>query len=62
MIPLSDGEHVLGRGPDSLVRIGSTKASRDHARIVVEEGRAVLEDLGSKNGTYLDGRRLEQPR
>jgi len=61
VIPLSDGEHVLGRDPDSLVRIGSTKASRHHARVVVKEGRAVFEDLGSKNNTYLDGRRLEQP-
>ena len=60
-IPLAEGPHVLGRAPDAAVWIDSTKASRHHARIVVSGGRATLEDLGSKNGTYLRGKRLLAP-
>jgi DNA-binding winged helix-turn-helix (wHTH) protein len=60
-IPLSPGENVLGRAEGAIVSIPSTKASRHHARIVVETRRAVLEDLASKNGTFLRGRLLEAP-
>ncbi len=60
-IPLAEGPHVLGRAPEASVWIDSTKVSRHHARIVVSGGRATLEDLGSKNGTYLRGKRLETP-
>ena len=60
-IALCEGEHLLGRDPDVLVRISSPKVSRHHARIVVRDGRAVLEDLGSKNGTCLGGSRIDGP-
>ena len=58
-IPLGEGPHLLGRAPDASVRIDSTSVSRHHARIVVARGRATLEDLGSKNGTFHRGKRLE---
>jgi DNA-binding winged helix-turn-helix (wHTH) protein len=48
--PLTTGEHVIGRDPDVAIRLDATTVSRRHARIVVSETRAVLEDLGSKNG------------
>jgi DNA-binding winged helix-turn-helix (wHTH) protein len=60
-IPLEEGENVIGRTGDAVVRISSTRVSRRHARIVVTGGRAVLEDLGSKNGTYLRGRKVHRP-
>lgn len=60
-IAIHDGENVLGRAEDAVVWINSSKASRRHARILVREGGAILEDLGSKNGTFLRGRRIEQP-
>jgi DNA-binding winged helix-turn-helix (wHTH) protein len=60
-IPLPNGEHVLGRDEDCLVRSRSVRVSRRHARITVRGGRAVLEDLGSRNGTSLGGRRIEGP-
>ena len=60
-ISLGEGEHFLGRDPEVLVRIGSPRVSRRHARILVQRGRAVLEDLGSKNGTFLAGDRVEDP-
>jgi DNA-binding winged helix-turn-helix (wHTH) protein len=61
IIPLAPGENVLGRDEDVAVRIDSPAVSRRHARILVENGRAVLEDLGSKNGTFLKEERLEGP-
>jgi len=60
-IPLGEGEHILGRDPGALVRITTPRASRRHARILVQGGRAVLEDLASKNGTFLGGDRIEGP-
>lgn len=60
-IPLVEGENVLGRAEDATVRIDSSKASRRHARITVRDGRAILEDLASKNGTFLRGLRIEGP-
>jgi pSer/pThr/pTyr-binding forkhead associated (FHA) protein len=44
-----------------VVRLASSKVSRRHARIHVEGERATLEDLGSHNGTWWRGRRLEEP-
>jgi hypothetical protein len=58
---LWEGENVIGRTASCAVPVESTSVSRRHARILVEAGRALLEDLGSKNGTYLRGRRLEEP-
>jgi DNA-binding winged helix-turn-helix (wHTH) protein len=60
-IPLPDGEHVVGRAPDATVCIDSPKVSRHHARILVNGDRALVEDTGSKNGTYLDGGRVAEP-
>jgi DNA-binding winged helix-turn-helix (wHTH) protein len=58
-IPIGDGEHVIGRAPDCTVRVDAPKTSRHHARIVVTGKAAVLEDLGSKNGTSVGGRAIE---
>ncbi len=58
LVPLPEGETVIGRDPQAGVRIDSLKVSRRHARVVVAGERARLEDLGSKNGTELNGRRI----
>jgi DNA-binding winged helix-turn-helix (wHTH) protein len=55
---LDEGETVLGRAADASHRIESATVSRRHARIVLAAGIATIEDLGSKHGTYLRGRRL----
>jgi len=60
-IVLDRGENVIGRMPDARVWIDTTKVSRRHARIIVSGGRAVIEDLGSKNGTFLRGQRIAAP-
>jgi len=58
-VVLLEGENVIGRDPDVSVRIDAPGVSRRHARIVAKAGRFTLEDLGSKNGTYLREKRLD---
>jgi DNA-binding winged helix-turn-helix (wHTH) protein len=60
-IALVEGENILGRDHGARAHVDSTKASRRHARIVVAGDRATIEDLGSKNGTFVRGRRLAGP-
>ncbi len=61
VLNLSAGENVLGRNSDAPIWIGDPSVSRRHARILVDGGTASLEDLGSKNGTFVEGKRLEGP-
>jgi DNA-binding winged helix-turn-helix (wHTH) protein len=60
-VALREGENLLGREEDGVLWIDAPTVSRRHARIVVAGGSAVLEDLGSKNGTRLKGVRLTAP-
>ena len=53
---LREGANVIGRAEDAAVRIDADTVSRHHARIHVRGKKALLEDLGSKNGTFLGGR------
>jgi DNA-binding winged helix-turn-helix (wHTH) protein len=57
-IALHDGDNIIGRDPDATVRLDLPSVSRRHARIGVSTEGAVLEDLGSKNGTFLGTRRI----
>ena len=59
--PLSAGEHVVGRDADVDVRLDASTVSRRHARLVVTEEGTVLEDFGSKNGTFRGGKRVTSP-
>jgi DNA-binding winged helix-turn-helix (wHTH) protein len=61
VIALTEGETVLGRDPGAGIRILSEGVSRRHARIVINGSAATLEDLGSKNGTFLRGTRIAGP-
>jgi DNA-binding winged helix-turn-helix (wHTH) protein len=54
-VALSDGENTIGRDPTAVVFLDVAGVSRRHARIVVDEGGVILEDLGSKNGTRVGG-------
>lgn len=57
-ITLQDGTNIIGRDPDAAVWIDSAIVSRRHARLVVQDGRVTVEDLGSRNGTFVNGARL----
>lgn len=59
--PLSAGEHVIGRDPDVEVRLDESTVSRRHARLVVTPEGAMLEDSGSKNGTFCGESRITAP-
>jgi DNA-binding winged helix-turn-helix (wHTH) protein len=61
-VALGEGENVVGRAPDAAVWIDASGVSRHHARIVVARGAATVEDLGSKNGTYVGAQRVTGPR
>ena len=61
VIVLEQGENILGRDPGARVVVDAAGVSRRHARIVINGARATLEDLGSKNGTYLGKRRIAGP-
>ena len=50
---VAEGEHILGRDAESSIVLDSPSVSRRHARIVITQSRATVEDLGSKNGTLL---------
>jgi DNA-binding winged helix-turn-helix (wHTH) protein len=61
-VALGEGETILGRTDEAAVWVDAPTVSRRHARIVVSGGRAMLEDLGSRNGTWLRGKRIDSPR
>jgi DNA-binding winged helix-turn-helix (wHTH) protein len=52
---LGDGEHILGRGDECTLVIDGDTVSRRHARLIIRQRQAMIEDLGSKNGTHVDG-------
>ena len=60
-IPLGPGDTVLGRDADCEVTLASTTVSRRHARIRVTPEGALIEDLRSKNGTFVGSLRLAAP-
>jgi serine phosphatase RsbU (regulator of sigma subunit) len=57
--PLESGCSVIGRQPDVAVQLESLAVSRQHAQIVCEGSACYVEDLGSSNGTYVNGQRIE---
>jgi DNA-binding winged helix-turn-helix (wHTH) protein len=57
-VALHSGENVIGRDDTATLWIDDPLVSRRHARIVIDERGAVLEDLGSKNGTLLRGEKI----
>ena len=60
-IPLRSGENGIGRDPRDTIVIHSPEVSRHHARLIVTGSGITLEDLGSKNGTYVGTRRVTDP-
>ncbi|MFO0688794.1 MAG: FHA domain-containing protein [Myxococcota bacterium] len=54
-------EFFIGRGAECRVRFYDPLVSRKHARVYPEDGIWMIEDLGSRNGTQLDARRIEKP-
>ena len=52
---------IVGRWPGSDIEINDAFISSDHARLTLQEGRWWVADLGSTNGTFVNGHRLDRP-
>jgi DNA-binding winged helix-turn-helix (wHTH) protein len=61
-VALSPGENLLGRTHEALVWVEDPSVSRRHAILRVERDRVTVEDCGSRNGTFVDGERVDGPR
>jgi predicted component of type VI protein secretion system len=60
--PIEKSEIFVGRDVANEVLINDAEVSRRHARISIQAGNYVIEDLGSTNGTFVNGQRLAGPR
>ena len=60
-IALDPGDNLIGRDREAVVWIDDESVSRRHARVSVDEEGASIEDLDSKNGTYVGGQRIRGP-
>jgi pSer/pThr/pTyr-binding forkhead associated (FHA) protein len=58
---LVSGEATVGRAPGCAIVLGGDYVSAHHARLFERDGRVWVEDLGSTNGTLLNGRRVRRP-
>jgi DNA-binding winged helix-turn-helix (wHTH) protein len=60
LLPLKAGGNLVGRGHEADVRIPVSEVSRRHALVTVKGTRVTIEDLGSRNGTFVGGRAVEK--
>lgn len=62
IFPLSSDRQILGRSRSCDIRLRADTVSRLHAAFIWQGAELVLEDLGSTNGTYVNGQRVQGPR
>jgi predicted component of type VI protein secretion system len=55
---IESDEFLIGRGSDCHIVLPERQVSRHHAKILSESGKYILHDLGSKNGTHMNGNRV----
>lgn len=58
VVPLKTGESLIGRAKGNPVRLDDTSVSRAHARLTIEGDRIAIADLGSRNGTTVNGKKI----
>ena len=52
---LTPGDYILGRNADCALRVEADLVSRQHAKLILNYDHALIEDLGSSNGTSVNG-------
>ncbi len=60
-VPLRRAPFLIGRDKDCQLRLGCTLVSRRHCAIAVQDGRILIDDLHSTNGTFLNGEQVDSP-
>jgi uncharacterized protein (TIGR02996 family) len=61
VVALHEGENLIGREEGAEAWIESAGVSRRHARIVLQDGKLIIEDLKTEFGTHVNGRRITSP-
>ena len=60
-IDLNEGERVIGSAPPSIILLEDPSVSPTHAKIYQENGKALIIDMGSQSGTFVEGIRINAP-
>jgi PAS domain-containing protein len=58
-LPLKVGDNVVGRAPQCDVVINANGVSKQHAKITVQGDKCIITDLGSSNGTFVNGAKIK---
>lgn len=59
-VPVGNQPLTIGRGQDADIRLADSSVSRKHARVSVTDGAVAIEDLGSTNGTAVNGQKVSR--
>lgn len=62
IFPLSAGTHRIGRAPSCEVKVNSNSVSKEHATILVTSDKVIITDNNSRNGTFVNGVRIQSQR
>lgn len=62
VFPLKEGKHTLGRGSSCEIKIASNSVSKEHATILVTNDKIIVSDLDSRNGTFVNGIKIQNQR
>ena len=60
-IKISVPSFIIGRGEQAHLRPASDMVSRKHCAVNIKDGKVTVEDLGSRNGTFINGKAIDAP-
>ncbi len=62
IFPIKEGQHTLGRSPSCDVKIASNSVSKEHATLLAAGDKLIISDLDSRNGTFVNGVKVQNQR